>query len=133
MTAAPPVAPPFDGEHGTLSAEMAEPHDLATTPGLRTGWRRYLPRSLAARLVTGVVALVVVLVLATGLSTYYALSRFLNDRLDQQVAQAATGSSLNDAFVGDPVASVVRSPQRVWALLISARNTGVTLTPLPGA
>ncbi|WP_375490314.1 sensor histidine kinase [uncultured Jatrophihabitans sp.] len=42
-------------------------------------------RSLTARLVTGVVALVVVLVAVIGASTYFALRSFLADRLDQQL------------------------------------------------
>ena len=46
-------------------------------------------RSLTGRLVTGVVALVIVLVGAIGAATYFALRSFLYDRLDQQVAVAA--------------------------------------------
>ena len=53
-------------------------------PG-RPSWRRLLPRSLTSRLVSGVVSLVVVLVLATGAGTYFALRSFLYERLDQQL------------------------------------------------
>ncbi len=47
-------------------------------------------RSLTVRLVTGVVALVVVLVGAIGTTTYFALSNFLYTRFDVQLASAAT-------------------------------------------
>jgi two-component system OmpR family sensor kinase len=47
------------------------------------------PRSLTARLITGVVGLVVVLVLIVGIGTYFALRTFLIDRLDQQVRSTA--------------------------------------------
>jgi two-component system OmpR family sensor kinase len=50
------------------------------------------PRSLTARLIFGVGALVLILVLAIGASTYYALSAFLSDRLDQQLDSTVTGS-----------------------------------------
>ena len=51
--------------------------------------RRWGPRSLTARLVTGVVTLVAVLVLATGAGTFLALRSFLLGRLDQQLSAAA--------------------------------------------
>ena len=53
-------------------------------PG-RRGWR-FAPRTLQWRLVSGVVALVLVVVAAAGIATYAALGGFLTDRLDQQVA-----------------------------------------------
>src|SRR5690348_14100209 len=63
---------------------------LATKPARRR-WR-FVPRSLAARLVTGVVALVVVLVTTVGTATYFALSSFLYQRLDQQLESTASHS-----------------------------------------
>jgi two-component system OmpR family sensor kinase len=51
--------------------------------------QRLLPRSLAARLATGVVILVIAVVLAVSLGTYFALQSFLYSRLDQQVTAAA--------------------------------------------
>jgi two-component system OmpR family sensor kinase len=48
-----------------------------------------VPRSLTARLVTGVVALVVVVVLGVGTGTYFALRSYLQNRLDAQVSDAA--------------------------------------------
>lgn len=47
-------------------------------------------RSLTARLVGGVVALVIILVGLVGASTYYALSSFLDQRFDQQLDATST-------------------------------------------
>ena len=52
--------------------------------------RRLGRRSLTVRLVSGVVALVAMLVLAIGATTYYALSSFLNQRFNQQLGSTAT-------------------------------------------
>jgi len=51
--------------------------------------RRFWLRSLTSKLVTGVVALILILVAATGTSTFYFLRSNLLNRLDQQVAAAA--------------------------------------------
>ena len=48
--------------------------------------RRLWLRSLSSKLVAGVVVLVLVLVAAIGVSTYFALRSFLLNRLDQQVS-----------------------------------------------
>jgi two-component system OmpR family sensor kinase len=81
--------------------------------------RRFLPRSLTARLVSGVVALVVVVVLAVGSGTYFALQSFLYDRLDQQLQTTASGS-IRDLFEQtSSVPSVgVHAPQQVWAVAL---------------
>ena len=52
--------------------------------------RRLGRRSLTVRLVSGVVALVAMLVVAIGATTYYALSSFLNQRFNQQLESTAT-------------------------------------------
>ena len=86
---------------------------------------RFAPRSLTARLVVGVVALVAVLVLATSAGTYYALQSFLSDRLDQQVQTTAR----------QPVQQLIQdgtfspSPQTVWITQLS--ETGTVLDHLP--
>jgi two-component system OmpR family sensor kinase len=81
------------------------------------------PRSLTARLIFGVGALVLVLVIAIGASTYYALSAFLAERLDQQLDSAVTGS-LNGLYRDDPFTPPqVHSPQDVYiAGIIAATN-----------
>jgi two-component system OmpR family sensor kinase len=86
-------------------------------------------------LVTGVVALVVVLVLATGMGTYYALNHYLNKRLDQQVASAVSGAtSLQELFVGDPqTGSALHSPQQIWAIALSRTGNAVLLEPRVGS
>jgi two-component system OmpR family sensor kinase len=61
-------------------------------------------RSLTARIVTGVVGLVVVLVLAIGSATYFALRSFLLDRLDQQLSStAAHNASYFATCISDPL------------------------------
>src|SRR5689334_8974389 len=89
MTTAP-TAPP-DAVVWQLPADQAEP----PPPPPRRRWslpsRRetLLPRSVSGRLVTGVVALVVAIVLLTGGCTYFALRSFLYNRLDQQLTTAS--------------------------------------------
>src|SRR6478735_5272178 len=51
--------------------------------------RRILPRTLAGRLILGVVSLVLVLVLAMGFATYALLRPFLYGQLDQQLRPLA--------------------------------------------
>jgi len=104
-----------------VSQDVVERSDSAR-PAHR--WR-LAPRSLTARLVSGVVALVVVLVLATGVGTYYALRSFLLNRLDQQVQTTAN----------QPVRQLIEdgthspSPQIVWITQLDA--SGIVLDHLP--
>ncbi len=56
--------------------------------------RSFIPRSLSGRLIAGVVALVIVLVLAVGAGTYFALQSFLLDRLSQQLRATAAQNSI---------------------------------------
>jgi two-component system OmpR family sensor kinase len=112
--------PPEPGER--LPAPPTPP-----TPHARR-WRM-VPRSLTGRLVTGVVSLVVVLVLATGIGTYYALRAFLADRLDQQVAQVADNNrntlgpcmargflSCRLSATSDPA---IETPLKEWLAVVS--------------
>ncbi len=80
--------------------------------------RRFLPRSLANRLVLGVVALVIVVVTAAGAVTYALLSSFLDTRLDQQLTTTAN-SGLGRLFTTDRlVPPGFRPPQDVWAVAL---------------
>ncbi|MDT4940088.1 MAG: hypothetical protein QOJ34_177, partial [Pseudonocardiales bacterium] len=58
-------------------------------PYPRRGFGQLGPRSLTARIVTGVVLLVFVVVASVGIGTYFTLRSSLESRLDQQVASAA--------------------------------------------
>jgi two-component system OmpR family sensor kinase len=60
--------------------------------GARSRRWRFLPRTLTSRLVVGVVALVIMVVVAAGGATYAALGSFLTDRLNQQVGSAAANN-----------------------------------------
>jgi two-component system OmpR family sensor kinase len=82
---------------------------------------------LTARIVTGVVALVLLLVIVIGGATYFALRSFLNDRLDQQLESTASRNS--DYFSHcqpDPVAGKIfcggsPSTEDEWTALIRPR------------
>ena len=60
--------------------------------------RRILPRTLAGRLILGVVSLVLVLVLAMGFATYALLRPFLYGQLDQQLKPLASNNASRIAF-----------------------------------
>lgn len=89
-----------------------------------------MPRSLTARLVSGVVLLVVLVVLTTAIGTYLALRSFLFARLDQQVH---TVLAQNPQFVQSEVLPGVRPrpPQRLWWVLL-APSGAVEFVPDPG-
>ncbi|PZS19066.1 MAG: two-component sensor histidine kinase [Pseudonocardiales bacterium] len=100
-------------DHGDEPADAARPARRLTL----------VPRSLTARLVVGVVALVVILVLATGAGTYFSLRSFLLDRLDQQVQSTASGSIeqlFGPARPGGDGAPGVHAPQQVWAVALDS-------------
>src|SRR5690348_1574728 len=93
--------------------------DTSNEPTPAQSGRRLGPRSLSGRLVLGVVTLVVVLVLATGAGTYFALSSFLYERLDQQLRSTTNQDTLNALFRLDPsqlTEPAVQAPQHVWAV-----------------
>lgn len=77
---------------GAISHTAATP---AGEPRPRAGrwWFALVPRTLTARLVTGVTALVILVVSTTGAGTYFYLHHYLYHRLDQQVSAQA------DAFI----------------------------------
>ncbi|SOD74294.1 two-component system OmpR family sensor kinase [Jatrophihabitans sp. GAS493] len=96
---------------------------------------RLLPRTLSARLTTGVVALVALIVMAVGASTYVALNIFLTDRLDQQlqsVAQPASSSLADCLTFGHcpPLTGTtgVHGPQKQWLAIYQANGEPVSLT-----
>lgn len=117
---------------GQLSAEPPMPAPLLSGPARSPRRWRYLPRSLTARLVTGAVALVIVVVLATGVGTYFALRAFLFERLDQQVQQVASTSSIEDLFngVNTLAPGLVRAPQQVWVVALG--SGGLVVNPPSG-
>src|SRR3954447_13135488 len=95
---------------------------------------RFWLRSLQSRLVFGVVGLVLVLVVAIGASTYFALRSFLFDRLDQQVTSVAISntSSLSRCLqlgvvgcpLGDP-GDDYRAPQTEWLTVLTDQGVPV--------
>jgi two-component system, OmpR family, sensor kinase len=127
----PPEPWPGDAQPVDPNVAALPPSDWAEPPGAppqaAPGPRRWrgLPPSLTARLVAFVVSLVVILVLATGIGTYYALRSVLINRLDQQVQTTAN----------QPVRQLISestfapSPQTVWITQLSA--TGAVLDSAP--
>jgi two-component system OmpR family sensor kinase len=89
-----------------------------------------MPRSLTSRLVTGVVSLVVVLVLATGAGTYYALQSFLYKRLNQQLTAAASLPSINSLLTPRPnFTDEFQTPQRVWVTVLDTTGQPTSYQP----
>jgi two-component system, OmpR family, sensor kinase len=138
---APPPNPwPGDAEPVDPNSSAPPPPGWSAPPSApevperrARGWR-FLPRSLTGRLVAFVVSLVVVLVLATGFGTYYALRSFLISRLDQQLQSTASGSIEQLFGPGRPTTPVpgVRAPQHVWAIALDSSG-GVLRQPASSA
>lgn len=74
------------------------------------------PRTLAGRLIAGVISLVVVVVLASASVTFVAVRTYLSQRLDQQVESTASAALRQFADLRDQTASVpsFQAPQQVW-------------------
>ena len=74
------------------TADLPDP--AAAPPAERRSRRwRVIPRTLAGRLILGVVSLVLVLVLAMGFATYVLLRPFLYGQLDQQLRPSANNNA----------------------------------------
>src|SRR3954470_19272233 len=99
FVAQPTTAPP---------PPLAEPPAASTAEQLVPPPRRRLwLRSLQSRLVAGVVSLVLLLVLAIGACTFFALKSFLDHRFDQQLASA---SAQNANFFSRCLATATLTP-----------------------
>jgi two-component system, OmpR family, sensor kinase len=109
----------------------SRPDDVLDPPPPASGRRLWL-RSLQSRLVAGVVALVLVLVMAIGASTYFALHSFLFSRLDEQVSSLAnTNANLVRRCLafGIPRCSLsngsdnLGAPQSEWVAVLNTDGT----------
>jgi two-component system OmpR family sensor kinase len=145
----PPQARP-DFSPPPLS-ELPEQPVLGPPPPRSAHRWRFVPRTLTSRLVVGVVALVVLVVLAAGGATYAALGSFLTQRLDQQVGAAAdanstprsVGGCITSAplpctlhFLGTSASttssnepSLRGSQSHMWVALLAPGGQPLTLTP----
>lgn len=92
--------------------------DPVAAPGGSLGRRRIQlwPRTLAGRLIAGVISLVVVVVLASASVTYVAVRTYLSQRLDQQVESTASAALRQFADLRDQTAASpsFEAPQQVW-------------------
>jgi two-component system OmpR family sensor kinase len=124
-----------------VTATPSAPTTPARAPVPKADARRFriVPRTLTNRLVAGVVALVTVLVVATGTATYFALRSFLFNRLDQQLAPVLQANEHKiDGCLNSPVRTCVldtgnagfRSPQKQWLVVLDEQgNTFGSVTP----
>jgi two-component system OmpR family sensor kinase len=114
---------------GPIPQVPEEPPAAEEPPPARRRWR-FVPRSLSSRLVAFVVGLVLVVVTATGVATYAALHSFLLDRLDQQLSDTASVSSIND-LIGAPSGpgTGLHNPQTVWVAFIDPAGNMVNEQP----
>jgi two-component system OmpR family sensor kinase len=130
-TAAAPPAPP--SPPSPPSPPEAPFAGLAPVPAppqaasRRAHWH-LLPRTLAARLVAGVVALVIVVVAAAGGATYAELRPFLLQKLNQQVDPLATVNArtiqrclsvLTSTCPLTTNGTSIHSPQKQWLQVLS--------------
>jgi two-component system, OmpR family, sensor kinase len=100
-----------------MSAALVPPDAETATQQPRSRRHGFVPRSLTARLVTGVVALLVILVAGVEVSTYFALGSFLGNRLDQQLS-ATANQPMKTLFGGDNFGQIP-SAQDVYVVAIS--------------
>jgi two-component system OmpR family sensor kinase len=122
---------PGDGDAGApygpvVETRLASDDEMAAGPSTRR-WR-FAPRSLTVRLVVGVVALVAIVVVATGIGTYIALRSFLYQRLDQQLQQTAAGQNAIRRLFNNsaPQNPTVSAPTPVWAVALTPSGAFLT-------
>jgi len=109
----------------------------ATTEAVRSR-SGLLPKTLTGRLVWGVVALVVMIIAMTSVSTYVAMRVFLFHRLDQQLRTTAVqnADAVNNSSPtgrGTTVTQGVFSGQRVWLALLEPNGSARRLVIEPPA
>ncbi|MDP9118444.1 MAG: HAMP domain-containing histidine kinase [Actinomycetota bacterium] len=81
-------------------------------------------------MVVGVVSLVVVLVLATGVGTYFALRPFLLTRLDQQLTATASVPSINRLLSpSERGFGGLQVPQKIWVAILDKSGSPTTYQP----
>ncbi|CAN5410362.1 HAMP domain-containing sensor histidine kinase [soil metagenome] len=125
---APDDAPAGAAQFPSRAEDAGAELDWAAPPGPPAPRRRrfdgLVPKTLTGRLVTGVVSLVIVIVAVIGTSTYFALSYFLSQRLDQQLDSISNVSSLNGlSNTVDTTSSGLHSPQDVWLAALTTSGT----------
>ena len=119
------------GEESSAAAD-ADHQPAAPSASIRVGGvrARLGRRSLTARLVTGVVLLVIILVGAIGGGTYLALRSFLANRLDQQL-QSTVNQGAGRIFNGAPTNGP--SATEVYAIALAPDTGAVLDSPPPSA
>ncbi|MBD0692239.1 sensor histidine kinase [Streptomyces sp. CBMA123] len=91
----------------------------------RPALRKLLPRTLRARLIAGLLVLLVVTCAAVGFATAAALRHFLVDRLDQQLAEAGGryAASLEHTGAGSGPDTRAQTPGTLGVRLLGGRVT----------
>lgn len=117
-------------------ATAIRPGELSPSGSGTSRFSRYLPRTLTARLVIGVVLLLVVLTTMLSGGTYFALRSFLFGRLDVQLSntaqrfQPALQAALDNAQQGDPAAkrtTLYPVGDKVWLGFLPSDGTDAQL------
>jgi two-component system OmpR family sensor kinase len=123
----PPLAPDSatsGPDQAWLPPAAAPMTTAAPLPPHRRRWyHRLFPKTLTARLVTGVVALVIVVATAIGASTYFLLRAYLYDRLDRQLTSAASqnADSIGQQLLnGQGQAMLVNSGSPIWLTMLNS-------------
>jgi two-component system, OmpR family, sensor kinase len=128
-----PIADAAAGTGPEVAPAWIPPAPPGTQPVLvqpprRRWFERVLPKSLTGRLVTGVVALVIVVATAIGASTYLLLRSYLYDRLDRQLTSSlATNAQL--IGTGQRQTILVNSGAPIWLTVL---NSDTSVTPPAG-
>ena len=96
------------------------------------GWRpgRPLLGTLGSRLLAGVVAVVLIVVVATGVATFLTLRSYLMGRLDKQLASTATPRQVQQLLIPTtrPYFAAGPSPQKVYVAVLQTNGTPVPTT-----
>lgn len=95
--------------------------------GLRGRAARLVPRTLRARLIAGLLVLLVVTCAAVGLATTAALRHFLVDRLDQQLADAGGRYAASLEHAGQGGDTRAQAPGTFGARLLNGRVTAAAV------
>lgn len=99
------------------------PRGWRSASGLRGRAVGLLPRTLRARLIAGLVVLLVVTCAAVGFATTAALRHFLVDRLDQQLADAGGRYAASLEHAGQSGDTRAQAPGTFGARLLNGRVT----------
>ncbi|MCW2529699.1 MAG: Two-component system OmpR family sensor kinase, partial [Pseudonocardiales bacterium] len=108
---------PYPAPAGTTPAAPPVVIDRPQSETLKR--RQRLLGTLGARLIAGVVAVVLLVVVATGVATYLSLHSYLFGRLDKQLTNSAQGPQIQQSLTSsNRFGGTGPSPQKVWLAVL---------------